>query len=290
MTIAARGRDASGRARPRSSRAARPAGVPGVIAQLGERYNGIVEVVGSIPTGSTRFKQRPSRRRLGPCHLRRSPLRRAPSRRRRRDRKARRGAALRAGNRRGAREKRRERGGEGAAASARPAAALPSAPPERHRAEQHQRDEAKRAFLEQYHQILVLDPPSRMRVVDIEPARVALREIAVGDELAPRGIGQPDVGDVDGRAGARRHEEGEHGRPPQRRRTARTARSRATRSCPRPAPRRPAGRVRWRRCCSAPHRASRSRTRARRPRHRRPRRGARRTGDSRGPAGSAASA
>ena len=27
----------------------------GVIAQLGERYNGIVEVVGSIPTGSTSF-------------------------------------------------------------------------------------------------------------------------------------------------------------------------------------------------------------------------------------------
>jgi hypothetical protein len=28
---------------------------PGAIAQLGERYNGIVEVVGSIPTGSTTF-------------------------------------------------------------------------------------------------------------------------------------------------------------------------------------------------------------------------------------------
>ena len=27
----------------------------GAIAQLGERYNGIVEVVGSIPTGSTKF-------------------------------------------------------------------------------------------------------------------------------------------------------------------------------------------------------------------------------------------
>ena len=28
----------------------------GAIAQLGERYNGIVEVVGSIPIGSTTFK------------------------------------------------------------------------------------------------------------------------------------------------------------------------------------------------------------------------------------------
>ncbi len=30
-------------------------GIFGAIAQLGERYNGIVEVVGSIPSGSTRF-------------------------------------------------------------------------------------------------------------------------------------------------------------------------------------------------------------------------------------------
>ena len=29
------------------------AAFPGVIAQLGERYNGIVEVAGSIPAGST---------------------------------------------------------------------------------------------------------------------------------------------------------------------------------------------------------------------------------------------
>ncbi len=29
----------------------------GAIAQLGERYNGIVEVVGSIPSGSTSFKR-----------------------------------------------------------------------------------------------------------------------------------------------------------------------------------------------------------------------------------------
>ena len=28
----------------------------GAIAQLGERYNGIVEVVGSIPSGSTKIK------------------------------------------------------------------------------------------------------------------------------------------------------------------------------------------------------------------------------------------
>ena len=28
----------------------------GAIAQLGERYNGIVEVVGSIPTGSTKIQ------------------------------------------------------------------------------------------------------------------------------------------------------------------------------------------------------------------------------------------
>ena len=27
----------------------------GAVAQLGERYNGIVEVVGSIPSGSTKF-------------------------------------------------------------------------------------------------------------------------------------------------------------------------------------------------------------------------------------------
>ena len=30
-----------------------PAFAPGAIAQLGERYNGIVEVTGSIPVGST---------------------------------------------------------------------------------------------------------------------------------------------------------------------------------------------------------------------------------------------
>jgi hypothetical protein len=30
-----------------------PAGPRGAVAQLGERYNGIVEVVGSIPSGST---------------------------------------------------------------------------------------------------------------------------------------------------------------------------------------------------------------------------------------------
>ena len=28
----------------------------GAVAQLGERYNGIVEVVGSIPSGSTKFR------------------------------------------------------------------------------------------------------------------------------------------------------------------------------------------------------------------------------------------
>ncbi len=31
----------------------RAADFPGAVAQLGERYNGIVEVVGSIPSGST---------------------------------------------------------------------------------------------------------------------------------------------------------------------------------------------------------------------------------------------
>ena len=30
-----------------------PEGIRGAIAQLGERYNGIVEVTGSIPVGST---------------------------------------------------------------------------------------------------------------------------------------------------------------------------------------------------------------------------------------------
>jgi hypothetical protein len=29
----------------------------GAIAQLGERYNGIVEVTGSIPVGSTKFRK-----------------------------------------------------------------------------------------------------------------------------------------------------------------------------------------------------------------------------------------
>ena len=32
----------------------------GAVAQLGERLNGIQEVVGSIPIGSTRFRSRPS--------------------------------------------------------------------------------------------------------------------------------------------------------------------------------------------------------------------------------------
>ncbi len=36
----------------------------GAIAQLGERYNGIVEVGGSIPPGSTRFGTQPDR--IGP--------------------------------------------------------------------------------------------------------------------------------------------------------------------------------------------------------------------------------
>ncbi len=43
----------------RSDRASLPKGSPhtgfGAVAQLGERYNGIVEVVGSIPSGSTSF-------------------------------------------------------------------------------------------------------------------------------------------------------------------------------------------------------------------------------------------
>ena len=36
--------------------------LPGAIAQLGERYNGIVEVGGSIPPGSTRLRAAPARR------------------------------------------------------------------------------------------------------------------------------------------------------------------------------------------------------------------------------------
>ena len=31
--------------------------IVGAVAQLGERYNGIVEVVGSIPSGSTRTRK-----------------------------------------------------------------------------------------------------------------------------------------------------------------------------------------------------------------------------------------
>jgi hypothetical protein len=38
----------------------------GAIAQLGERYNGIVEVVGSIPSGSTSFYQGLSFNQLSP--------------------------------------------------------------------------------------------------------------------------------------------------------------------------------------------------------------------------------
>ncbi len=34
---------------------ARRANLSGAVAQLGERYNGIVEVVGSIPSGSTKI-------------------------------------------------------------------------------------------------------------------------------------------------------------------------------------------------------------------------------------------
>ncbi len=33
----------------------------GAVAQLGERYNGIVEVTGSIPVGSTKYNMRPVR-------------------------------------------------------------------------------------------------------------------------------------------------------------------------------------------------------------------------------------
>ena len=42
-------------AAPASIRAA--SSQPGAVAQLGERYNGIVEVVGSIPSGSTSFNK-----------------------------------------------------------------------------------------------------------------------------------------------------------------------------------------------------------------------------------------
>tara|TARA_Y100000310_G_scaffold181481_1_gene181432 strand:- start:109 stop:315 length:207 start_codon:yes stop_codon:yes gene_type:complete len=41
-------------------------GIFGAIAQLGERYNGIVEVVGSIPTGSTSFNKGLAFMTLGP--------------------------------------------------------------------------------------------------------------------------------------------------------------------------------------------------------------------------------
>ena len=41
----------------RSLWAARGGGEIGAIAQLGERYNGIVEVTGSIPVGSTNSKK-----------------------------------------------------------------------------------------------------------------------------------------------------------------------------------------------------------------------------------------
>src|SRR5437870_4463547 len=49
--------EASGRVRGTNSRREAPsAGIDGAIAQLGERYNGIVEVSGSIPLGSTNRK------------------------------------------------------------------------------------------------------------------------------------------------------------------------------------------------------------------------------------------
>src|SRR5690606_33031505 len=40
----------------RASHRASPVPASGAIAQLGERYNGIVEVGGSIPPGSTKYK------------------------------------------------------------------------------------------------------------------------------------------------------------------------------------------------------------------------------------------
>ena len=51
---------------PRAARL-RPRGKDfGAIAQLGERYNGIVEVDGSIPSGSTKVNRGLSRKRLSP--------------------------------------------------------------------------------------------------------------------------------------------------------------------------------------------------------------------------------
>ncbi len=56
----------------------------GAVAQLGERYNGIVEVVGSIPSGSTNNFRRGTRSRTRPVsagsllHFRATPVRATP--------------------------------------------------------------------------------------------------------------------------------------------------------------------------------------------------------------------